>query len=129
MSDIDLAVRRSKRLEARLRRNFGVEGRGLHELIDAADRKRALPPTLTRKLRFVATIRNKIVHDTDYTRIDDRDGFVSACEQAERELDELAGPRDSWRTTLFVAVAMAITILVGVLIAIWLIRREGLPLF
>ena len=129
MSDIDLAVRRSKRLEARLRKNFGVAGRGLHELIDAAKARNALPTPLVKKLRFIATVRNKIVHDVDYTRIDDRAGFVEACDAAERELDALAGPRDTWRTTVIVAVGLVVTILVGLLIALWLMRRHGLPLF
>src|SRR5690606_34437429 len=129
MSDIDLAVRRSKRLEGRLRRNFGVSGRGLHELIDAAKRKNALPNDLVRKLRFVATIRNRIVHDLDYTKIDDRAGFIAACDAAERELDELAGPRDTWRTTLIVTAALLVTLIIGMSIAIWLLRSRGIPLW
>ena len=129
MSDIDLAVRRSKRLEGRLRKNFGVTGRGLHELIDAAKARNALPTPLVKKLRFIATVRNKIVHDADYTRIDDRPGFVEACDEAERDLDALAGPRDTWRTTAIVTIALVAMILVGILIAAWLIRRQGLPLF
>ena len=129
MSDIELAIRRSKRLEARLRRNFRVEGRGLHELIDAAKDRNGLPMPLVRKLRFIATIRNRIVHDSDYTRIDDRRGFTRACDEAERELDELAGPRDSWRTTLIVVGALAALLLVGTLLSVLMLRRYGVPLW
>lgn len=129
VSDIDLAIRRSKRLEHRLRRNFRVEGRGLHELIDAAKAKNALPLPLAKKLRFIATVRNKIVHDHDYTRIDDRRGFVTACDQAERELDELAGPRDSWRTTIIVVVALALMLLIGVAMTVWMLLQAGIPLW
>ena len=129
MSDIDLAIRRSKRLEHKLRRNYGVHGRGLHELIDAAKARNALPNALAGRLRFIATIRNKIVHDTAYTKIDDRDGFIAACDSAERELDELAGPRDNWRTSLLVAAAILLTLLIGIAIAIWLLRSRGIPLW
>lgn len=129
MSDIDLAVRRSKRLENRLRRNFRVDGRGLHALIDAAKAKNALPTPLVKKLRFVATIRNKIVHDADYTRIEDRRAFVAACDEAERELDEMAGPRDTWTSTIIVVVAMILTLLIGTLLTIKILRDAGLPLW
>lgn len=129
MSDIDLAVRRSKILETKLRRNFRVDGRGLHNLIDAAKAKNALPTPLVKKLRFVATIRNKIVHDADYARIDDRRAFIAACDEAERELDELAGPRDTWTTTIIVVIAMIVTLLIGTLLTIKILRDADIPLW
>ena len=129
MSDIDLAVRRSKRLEGKLRRNYRVEGRGLHELVDAAKAKNALPNPLVKKLRLVATVRNKIVHDSDYIRIDDRRGFVAACDEAERELDELAGPRDSWRTTIIVVASIVGFLGVGTGIAAYILRSYDIPLW
>ena len=129
MSDVDLAINRSKRLEQKLRRNYRVDGRGLHELVDAAKAKNALPNALVRKLRLVATVRNKIVHDADYTRIDDRKGFVRACDEAERELDELGGPRDSWRTTIIVVACLLGLFLVGSALSIWMLRRYNVPLW
>ena len=129
MSDIDLAIRRSKRLEARLRRNFRVEGRGLHELIDAAKAKNGLPTPLVKKLRFIATIRNRIVHDHDYTKIDDRRGFIEACDQAARALDELAGPRDTMKTTIIIVVALVLFLLAGAALSIWMLRSYNIPLW
>lgn len=129
MSDIDLAIRRSKRLEARLRRNYGVSGRGLHELIDAAKARNALPIPLVKRLRFIATVRNKVVHDLEYRKIDDRRGFIEACDKAERELDELAGPVDTWRTTIIVVAALVLTLLIGTGIAIYLLRSHGMPVW
>ena len=129
MSDIDLAIRRSKRLETKLRRNYRVDGRGLHELVDAAKAKGALPTPLVKKLRLVATVRNKIVHDVDYKKIDDRRGFVEACDAAERELDELAGPRDTWRTTLIVVGCLIGLFAAGTVLSIWALRDYGVPLW
>ena len=128
MSDLDLAVRRSKRLERLLRDGFNAEGRGLHGLVDRVERK--LPPDLARKLRFVATVRNKIVHDLDYTAIDDRRGFVRACDEAERELARLAGPgaRDSFRGVGLVVAALAVLLVTGMGIAVWMLRSRGVPL-
>ena len=129
MSDIDLAVRRSKRLESKLRRYFRVDGRGLHQLIDAAKARNALPMPLVKKLRYVATIRNRIVHDHDYTRIDDRAGFIQACDEAEQLLDDLAGPRDTWVTTFIVVAALILFLVAGTGLAIWVLRDAGLPLW
>lgn len=129
MSDIDLAVRRSKRLESRLRRYFRVEGRGLHQLVDAAKAKNALPLPLVKKLRFIATVRNRIVHDVDYTRIDDRGAFITACDEAEQELDELAGPRDTWTTTIIVVISVLLFLILGTLLAVKLLRDAGIPLW
>jgi hypothetical protein len=84
MSDIDLAVKKSKRLEALLTRRWGATGKGLHEKVDSVQSR--LPPELVRDIRKVATVRNKIVHDDSYKSIEDRRGFLRAYEQAERGL-------------------------------------------
>jgi hypothetical protein len=39
-----------------------------------------------KRLRFIATVRNKIVHEANYQAIDDRAGYVKACDEAEAEL-------------------------------------------
>lgn len=86
MSDVELAVTRAKALESLLEQ-LGATGKGLHEKVSSLQQK--LAPALVKKLRFVATVRNKIVHDSDYTAIDDRDGFARACDEAEAELSAL----------------------------------------
>ena len=86
MSDIELAVTRAKALEAVLEQ-LGATGKGLHEKVSSLQQK--LAPPLVKKLRFVATVRNMIVHDSDYATIDDRDGFVRACDEAEAELNAM----------------------------------------
>ena len=127
-SDLDLAIRHSKRLEGRLRDGHGATGRGLHELVTSVERK--LPADLVRKIRFVATLRNKLVHDLDYNRLDDREGFRRAAEEAERELEQLSSPgrRDSMRLTLVVAAALVLLFVVGLTLAVLMIRGRGLGL-
>src|SRR5215470_8396738 len=90
MSDIELAVTRTKALEALLEQALGATGKGLHEKVTSVQDR--LPPPLVKKLRFVATVRNKIVHEASYTSIDDRDGFVRACDEAEHELRAMTAP-------------------------------------
>lgn len=90
MSDIELAITRTKALESLLEAGLGAVGKGLHEKVSSVQTK--LPPQLVKKLRFVATIRNKIVHESDYQKMDDRDGFSRACDEAEGELRAMTAP-------------------------------------
>lgn len=90
MSDIELAITRVKALESLLEQVLGATGKGLHEKVTSAQDK--LPQPLVRKLRFVATVRNKIVHESNYQQIDDRNGFLRACDEAEAELRAMCAP-------------------------------------
>ena len=93
MSDIDLAVTHTKQLETLLEQALGATGKGLHEKVTSVQAKLSQP--LVRKLRFVATVRNKIVHESNYTEIDDKPGFIRACEDAETELRAMLKPAPS----------------------------------
>ena len=83
-SDIERAVKWSKRFESLLERRFGARGRGLHEKIDSVEGD--LDRDTVRALRLVATVRNKIVHEDGYDKIDDRARFKAACNAADRAL-------------------------------------------
>ncbi len=87
MSDIELAVTRTKTLESLLEQGLGATGKGLHEKVSSVQER--LPPALVKKLRFIATVRNKIVHEAAYEKIDDRSGFTKACDDAEAQLRAL----------------------------------------
>lgn|GEM_PF-2688787 len=90
MSDIELAITRVKALESLLEQGLGATGKGLHEKVTSVQDK--LPQPLVKKLRFVATVRNKIVHESNYQQIDDRNGFLRACDEAETELRAMIAP-------------------------------------
>ena len=90
MSDIELAISRAKALEALLEQALGATGKGLHEKVTSVQNR--LPQPLVKKLRFIATVRNKIVHESDYKQIDDPNGFVRACDEAEAELRSMLAP-------------------------------------
>lgn len=89
MSDIDVAITYSKKLESLLEKKLGATGRGLHEKVSSVETR--LSPDLIRKLRRVATVRNKIVHEADYQKIDHKDDFVRAAKEAEKELKAMGG--------------------------------------
>ena len=90
MSDIELAVTRTKALESLLEQALGATGKGLHEKVSSVQDR--LAPALVKRMRFVATVRNKIVHESNYQQIDDRTGFIRACDEAEAELRSLLTP-------------------------------------
>jgi hypothetical protein len=84
MSDIELVVKKSKSFEALLEAAFQAEGRGLHEKITSVESK--LPEHLIKKLRYIATVRNKLVHTHQTDHIDDRRRFEETCDEVETQL-------------------------------------------
>ncbi len=114
MSDIELAIKQCKKLEGILTK-LGGTGRGLHEKVSSVESR--LPEPLVRKLRFIATVRNKIVHDEDYEKLDDRARFVEACDVAQRDLKQIAGIKSGipWRRWLIGGLVLA-----AIAAALWL---------
>lgn len=78
-SDLEFAIESAKKLESALGRNFGAAGRGLHEKIDSVATQ--LDSRTVRDLRYIATIRNRIVHEDTTAAIDDRRKFTEAVER------------------------------------------------
>ena len=86
MSDLKEVLRLTKRLEGILERAFGASGRGLHEKVSSiAD---DLPDDVLRGIRYIATIRNKSVHEEDY-EIEDVPGFIVQCQSMINRLESL----------------------------------------
>ncbi|MEA2736533.1 MAG: hypothetical protein QOE14_2984 [Humisphaera sp.] len=120
MSDIDLAVTRSQRLEQRLERDFGASGKGLHQKVSSVESE--LPADLVRKLRLVATVRNKVVHES--VRMDDRPRFVDAADEAERELTAIVkrrgrGPGGSRGKRWLLVLIVLIVIIAAAIKLLW----------
>ena len=65
--DIKLVIIASKTLEQVLEEHFEASGRGLHEKITSAQ---GLPGDLKRKMRRVATVRNKLIHQIGFDHVD-----------------------------------------------------------
>jgi len=88
MSDIEKVVTRTRRLEKLLRTQHHASGKGLHQLITSCEER--LPHDVIKKLRFVATIRNKIVHEDGF-KLDSRKEFLKVCDECEKELTPRSG--------------------------------------
>ena len=85
-NDFELVVRASKELETLLANAFGATGQGLHEKISSSA---GLPVDLAKRMRYVATLRNRLVHDLSYNALDDRASFVAAYTDSRARLLDL----------------------------------------
>ena len=96
VNDFELAVCASKELEHILEAYFGAtSGRGLHEKLSVAESTGELPPALVRRMRALATVRNKLIHERDFNALPDRARFIADFEAARAELDGLLAYRDA----------------------------------
>ncbi|BDY05724.1 hypothetical protein [Ferrimonas sp. YFM] len=86
MGSIEIAVTQSKRIEAALTEQFGAEGRGLHEKVSSVEHQ--LPKLLIRQIRWIATLRNKAVHEPDFS-LNDPDEFVRRADHVMAQLKAL----------------------------------------
>lgn len=90
-SDIDYVVRSTKQLRQRLVSELGAQGMSLHECLDSLASH--LPEQDLRRLRFIATVRNKIINDVGTDQLDNRAGFVDAVDQANASITSFAAKR------------------------------------
>ncbi|MCG3758209.1 DUF4145 domain-containing protein [Vibrio cincinnatiensis] len=104
MSEIEQVVLRTRRLETLLRQQYHAQGKGLHQLISSCEER--LPHNIIKKLRYVATIRNKIMHE-DHYHLEDRNAFFNLCQECEKELTPRSG-RFVWRVALTLVALMTL---------------------
>ena len=90
-NDYELAIKSSKELEFLLEHEFSATGKGLHEKISTASSQ--LPPKLVKHMRYLATIRNKLVHERGFDSIPDRESFIWNFEEAVQELTQIVASR------------------------------------
>ncbi|MDD9196579.1 DUF4145 domain-containing protein [Aliivibrio sp. S3MY1] len=86
MSDIDLVVKQSRIIESLLKTHYHAEGKGLHQLITSCEER--LPHEVIRKLRFIATMRNKVVHEEGY-KLENKATFKATC----KDMTNILTPR------------------------------------
>ncbi len=75
---------------------FGATGKGLHEKISSVEGQ--LTPEMIRNMRYLATIRNKLVHERGFDAIPDRARFIKNFEGSSYELKEMLRKRKSARS-------------------------------
>ena len=97
-NDFELVIRATKDLEHLLETGFGAPSdkqTGLHDKITHAQNTAGLSKDTVKKLRYLVTVRNKLVHDYGFNKLDDRDHFARSYDSVEKELQEkLKGKSD-----------------------------------
>jgi hypothetical protein len=91
-NDYELVIKCSKHLEHYLETEFRATGQGLHEKVSSVESR--LPSKLVKDLRYLATIRNKLIHDVKMDCIPDRKVFVEVYERCLGALQELKARRN-----------------------------------
>jgi hypothetical protein len=88
---IDLVVNRTKKIESLLAR-MGAEGRGLHEKVTCIEEK--LEAQEIKRIRFIASIRNKALHDDGFELTQDiLNNFTEACDATDSYLLSIVEPK------------------------------------
>ena len=80
----------TKRIEAILEEKFGSTGRGLYEKMTTANMR--LPEPLQKRIRYVATMRNKTMHEEGF-EIPNIPEFVKTCQSIAEQLEHLHANR------------------------------------
>lgn len=80
----------TKRIEAILEEKFAATGRGLYEKMDSANMK--LPEPLQKRIRYVATLRNKAMHQDGF-EIDNIAEYLKTCQSIAAQLEQLHATR------------------------------------
>lgn len=99
-----LAVKSSKDLENILVESFGASGIGLHEKISSVEH--ALPQGMKTKLRAVANIHNKVIHEK-YLEVLDTAAYEAQCREALTDLRALSGEGRGWQLVCFLFVGIS----------------------
>lgn len=86
-NDYELVIRASKDLEYILEAYLGARGKGLHEKCTSV--QHLVPKDLQKKIRYLATIRNKLVHERGFNHIPDRGRFIQSYLTAEQQLKDI----------------------------------------
>ena len=85
LSDIDLAVRKSKTLHSRLQRELYTSEKDFEKAIKSMKGK--LPDETINQLHEVRKMRNDVVHEVEQNRLADRREFLRLCKEIEKTLD------------------------------------------
>ncbi len=98
----ELVISKCKKLEKMLADGLGASGKGLHEKVSSVQDR--LPPPLVKRLRYIASVRNDLVHESDSNRLDDVNGYKEACSKAEAELKGLIRSKSTGCLTAMLAI-------------------------
>lgn len=87
----ELVIERTKLLEMELVK-LGANGRGLHEKLTGVEA--SIPTPVAKKIRFVASVRNKVVHSDAKPEGETLIAFKNACDEVDKYFQELRAAKE-----------------------------------
>ncbi len=96
----------NKKIEKLLTSRYQAQGKVLHGKVSSVESK--LAPDLVKKIRFIATVRNKLVHDDDFKTIPDN--FIKINKEVIAELSKQK--QDIWSWIIFILLLIALGIVI-----------------
>lgn len=84
MSFLESVIQKTKRIERLLEEKHQAVGRGLHEKATSVEDK--LDPNTLRQIRFIASVRNKLMHEDGYRFNDIESDFLKKCDEVIKHL-------------------------------------------
>ena len=82
----------TREIETILKNKFQAEGKGLHTYLDAIENK--IDYQLLKKLRYIATIRNKAMHDSSF-KLNNLNYYKETAEKCIIELNKVSATKAS----------------------------------
>jgi hypothetical protein len=79
MSFVESVLAKTREIESLLEQDYGASGKGLHD--KASSIVGVLDTTRVKRIRYIATVRNKLVHEADYKYDGDEKAFLELCDQ------------------------------------------------
>jgi hypothetical protein len=92
-NDYELVIRSAKELEFILDSSFAATGKSIHEKLNSLP-DGTLPAPLVKHMRYLATIRNKLVHERGFDTVPDRIKFIADFEASVVELEHIIKTRN-----------------------------------
>ncbi len=96
----------NKKIEKLLAERYQANGKGLHSKVTSVEAK--LSPDLVKKIRYIATIRNKLVHEDNF-----RDLPANFIKTNKEVIAELSKQKESiWSWIIFILLLIILIVVV-----------------
>lgn len=90
INPFELVITASRELESLLESHWQAEGKGLHEKLTSVEH--IIPSDIAKRIRYLATIRNKVVHESDYV-LEDTQKFQQEFNAVKDALTSISGKK------------------------------------
>jgi len=99
-------IKYNKKIEQLLVEKYQASGKGLHSKLTSVEDK--LSPELVKRIRYIATIRNKLVHEDAFNKIPEN--FIKKNKEVIKELSQQKNEVLSWVIFILLLILLVLVI-------------------